>query len=192
MTPSSLRLLVLATAGAAACSRGTAADAEPASKLDSTFYGFRLLTPAERVMEEARRKGVYFGCDSVGVAETFCPGKLEPDRGEPTMSFTFRDGRLVGLLRSPAEEKGAPPTGDMAAQFQRAYGAAVVEGWLNPHLHARMWTDADTSVIGVLTCLNPADRATCEAGLDRAAGTELPQILADWRGMIQREAAKQR
>jgi hypothetical protein len=165
---------------------------EPASKLDSTFYGFRLLAPAERVMVDARRKGVYIGCGSVGLEEAFCPGELEPAAGKPAMSFTFRDGRVVGLMRSAAKERGAPPTGDMAAQFQRAFGAPVVEGWMNAYLHARMWTDADTSVIGVLACGNPGDLTTCDAGLDHAAGTRLPGILGEWRGMIEHHAAKQR
>jgi hypothetical protein len=180
----SLLALLIAVA---ACSRGQ--DAEPVAALDSTFHGFRLLTPAERVMADARGSGLYFGCDSVSAEEAFCPGELEPAAGKPVMSFIFRGGRLVGLVRSPAKEKGAPPTGDMAAQFQRAFGAPVVEGWLNAFLHARMWTDADTSVIGVLTCEKPSDRTTCEAGLDHAAGTNLPQILDDWRGMIERHAA---
>jgi hypothetical protein len=176
---------------AAACSRGTAADAARAAELDSTFFGFRLLTPAERVMADARRQGLYFGCDSVGLEKAFCPGELEPAAGKPAMSFVFRDGRLVGMVRSSTQEKDPPPTGDVAAQFQRAFGAPAVEGWINPHLHARMWTDADTSVIGVLTCEKPGDRTTCEAGLDHAAGTNLPQILHSWRGMIERNAAKQ-
>jgi hypothetical protein len=188
----SLLPLVLAAAGAAACSRDQAADAEPAARLDSTFYGFRLLTPAERVMADARGKGLYVGCGSVGLEEAFCPGELEPTPGKPAISFTFRGGRLVGMVRSAAKEKRAPPTGDMAAQFQRAFGAPVVEGWMNAYLHARMWTDADTSVIGVLTCDDPADLATCEAGLDHAAGTRLPGILDEWRGMIESHAAKQR
>jgi hypothetical protein len=158
--------------------------------LDSTFYGFRLLSPGDQVTEEARRKGFVLGCGAGALGDTFCTPELEPPGGQLWMSFTFRGGRLVGLVRSAVKEKGAPPTGDMAGQFRRAFGAPVVEGWMNPHIHARMWTDSDTSFIGVLTCENPQDRTTCEAGLDHAAGTNLPQILDDWRGMIEGQAAK--
>jgi len=182
----SVLALVLATA---ACARG-GAPAGPMAELDSTFHGFRLLASSDQVMEEARRKGIDLGCGAGALHDTFCTPELEPPAGQPWMSFTFRGGRLVGLVRSAVKEKGAPPTGDMAAQFRRAFGAPVVEGWMNPHIHARMWTDADTSFIGVLTCENPADGTTCEAGLDHAAGTNLPQILTDWRGMIEGQAAK--
>lgn len=194
-----LRIALLAAlALGAACSRGGAATAEAGAadsargeigaELDSVFAGFRLLAPGDQVMAKARGMGLWFECRADEPFVRCSPG-LEPAPGRPALSFAFRDDRLVALVRSPRKEKGAPPAGDMAAQFGRAFGDPVVEGWMNDYLHARMYTDADTSFIGSVTCDNPADPATCEAGLDYAAGTNLAGILDEWRGMIERHAA---
>jgi hypothetical protein len=179
------------SAGADAKPRADAkAKPEPGAEMDSMFAGFRLLAPQERVLADARARGLQFECRTDEAFDAICSPGLEPPAGRPALSFAFRGGRLVGLVRSATKEQGAPPTGVMAAQFTRAFGTPVVEGWINPYLHARMWTNADTSLIGVLTCDNPTDERTCEPGLDHTVGTRLPQILHDWRGMIEQNAAR--
>jgi len=190
MIRSSSRLHAVALCAAAALAAGCSGEASAAAAdtawADSVFAGFHLGVPRDPVLAEARRRGIEVDCISDEMFDPFCTGPLERPAGKPALSFGFRGGRLVSLARSGVREKGTGPFPDWKAHYRRALGEPVLNGWMNTYIHAMMWTNADTTLIGTVTCTDPADRATCEMGLDDARGTPLRAIVDDWRGMIER------
>lgn len=171
---------------ATGCSGEAGAPAAETAWMDSVFAGFHLGQPRDHVLAEARRRGIALECGSDETFDPFCTGPLERPAGKPALAFGFRDGRLVSLVRSAPRERGTGAFPDWEARYRHALGEPVLNGWMNPYVHAMMWTDADTTLIGTLTCTDPANRATCEMGLDDARGTRLGGIVEDWRGMIER------
>lgn len=178
--------LCAVAAFAAGCSGETGAAALEMAWADSVFAGFHLGEPHDPVLAEARHRGIEVDCISDEMFDPFCTGPLERPAGKPALSFGFRGGRLVSLARSAVREKGTGPFPDWKAHYRRALGEPVLNGWMNPYIHVTMWTNSDTTLIGTVTCTDPADRSTCEMGLDDARGTNLLAIVDDWRGMIER------
>lgn len=189
-----LGLLALA-AGTLACSRGAdkgagASEVPGADEMAPVFGGFRLLENQEEVLAEAKRDGKELECVLDPAFDAFCPHGLEPaPPGRQALTFGFRGGALVSLARSVGKEARAASADSLLAAYRRAFGAPVLEGWLNPGLHARLWTDPDTTVLAMMACADPADGGTCDLGMDHVPGTQLHRLIADWRAMIDRTAA---
>lgn len=155
-------------------------------RLDSVFVGFHLGEARTRVLEEAQRRGLPLQCFDDETFQPFCTEGSTPPAQKPVLALGFRDERLVSLARSVTREKNYPSHANWEAEYRREFGQPVLDGWMNPYMHATMWSSADSTVLGTLTCAKPADPSTCEMGVDRMPPAHVRQMIADWREMVAR------
>lgn len=207
MRRGAVRIGVLAlAAGVLACSRRPAAGAASATgaapaaratrpwidEMAPLFGGFRLLRRHREVAMETERRGRELLCVLEPPDVWFCPPGDQPATPElPALSFGFRRGVLTLLARS-ARGEGARLTADtVMAAYRRAFGDPLLEGDLEPGVHTRIWGDADTTALGIVTCFDLKEVERCEVSLEYFLDTDLLQTtVTHARGMMERAAAE--
>lgn len=182
-------ILYLLVGGAVACSFRSDARAQNMAGLDELFVGFRLGEGQEEVLAKARRAGISVECAEGEGFDLFCSSGFDPSPRHPALSFGFRGGRVVSLVRPTRREARKPPLEFVTAKYREAFGRPVLDGPLNPYLHAMMWTSADATLLGIITCPIPADEAACGFSIDQAPSDGNRRMIADWRGMVERTQA---